>query len=316
MTVARKLFRGLLITAALLIALLTCAITYLWFSNRDLPMTYLEEKYGQGIQRVEVDGVSLAYRVEGEGPPLVLIHSHFYTMRQWQAWVDALKEDFTLVRFDLTSHGLTGPDPSGDYSRSRGARLLAGLLDHLEVERASIAGSSTGGGLAWYFAAHYPRRVDALVLINAPGMPRVTNKYMERGLPGWAGYAFYLLPEDLFKPFLQAPVADKSLITDDMVHEFHQMYRGEGNRMAEFHRMMAWERGDISEDLAKIDVPVLIIWGQENPQLPVEHARQFKDGLVHSPRVEIAIYPGIGHVIPLEAPLRSAEDTRQFLMEN
>ena len=316
MILLRKFLRGLLVTVALLITVLACLLAYLWVSNRDLPMTYLEEKYGQGVQRVKVDGVNLAYRVEGEGPPLVLIHSHFYTMRQWQAWVDALAQDFTLIRFDLTSHGLTGPDPSGDYSRARGARLLAGLLDHLGVERASIAGSSTGGGLAWYFAANYPQRTDKLVLINAPGMPRVTNKYMERGLPGWAGHAFYLLPEGLFRPFLEAPVVDNSVITDDLVHEFHQMYRGEGNRMAEFHRMMAWERGDISGQLAKIESPVLILWGADNPQLPAEHARQFKDGLVNSPRVEMAIYPGIGHVIPLEAPRRSAEDTRRFLLEN
>ena len=316
MSLIGSVIRLVALVAAALLAVLLLALAYLWISNRDLPMSYLDEQYGKGVQRVEIDGVRLAYRVEGEGPPLVLIHSHFYTMRQWQAWVNMLATDFTVIRYDLTSHGLTGPDPSGDYSRARGAQLLAGLLDHLDVDHAAIAGSSTGGGLAWYFAAHYPQRVDALVLINAPGMPRVTNKYMERGLPGWAGYAFYLLPEQIFKPFLQAPVVDKSLISDDMVHEFHQMYRGEGNRMAEFHRMMAWERGDISEDLAQIKAPVLILWGEDNPQLPVEHAQQFRDKLLQSPRVTIRTYPKIGHVIPLEAPRRSADDTHRFLLEN
>ena len=210
-------------------------------------MTTLEQQYGgNNLQRLDVDGVNLAYKVEGYGPPLVLIHSHFYTMRQWQTWVDRLQQDFTLIRFDLTSHGLTGADPSGDYSRARGSVLLTALLDHLGIARASLAGSSTGGALAWYYAAHYPQRVDKLILINAPGMPRVTNKYMEMGMPDWAGYVFYLLPESLFKAFLQAPVVDKSLISDAQVHEFHQMYRGTGNRMAEFERMQAWEKGDIS----------------------------------------------------------------------
>jgi pimeloyl-ACP methyl ester carboxylesterase len=297
-----------------LVLLLALGLAFLWWTNRDIPVEELEQRYGGAdLRHVDVDGVNIAYKIQGQGPPLVLIHSHFYTMRMWQPWVDALAADFTIIRYDLTSHGLTGPDPSGDYSRARGSHLLNGLLDHLGVERASIAGSSTGGALAWYYAARYPQRVDKLILINAPGMPRITNKYMERGLPDVAAYVFYLLPESLFKPFLQAAVADKSLISDAQVHEFHQMYRREGNRLAEFHRMQAWERGDISPDLARIEAPTLIMWGEENPQLPVEHVQQYAEKLINARVVEQRIYPNVGHVIPLEMPIRSASDARAFL---
>ena len=311
---AMRILRILGTTLAALATLLLLAIALLWWTNRDIPAQELEQRYGgTGLNKVMVDGVNIAYKVQGQGPPVVLIHSHFYTMRLWQPWVDELAGDFTVIRYDLTSHGLTGPDPSGDYSRARGSQLLNGLLDHLGIERASIAGSSTGGALAWYYAAHFPQRVDKLILINAPGMPRITNKYMEKGLPDWAGYLFYLLPESLFKAFLQAPVSDKSLITEEQVHEFHQMYRREGNRMAEFHRMRAWERGDISPYLARIAAPTLVMWGEENPQLPVEHVAQFSEQLSNAPRVEQRIYPGVGHVIPLEIPTQSARDARTFL---
>lgn len=308
----------LLARVGLVIAcLLALSLAWLWWSNRDLPVELLEARYGgDGLQQVDIDGVALRYKVEGSGPPLVLIHSHFYTMRMWQPWVEALAEDFTVIRYDLTSHGLTGPDPSEDYSRERGTDLLRGLLDHLGVDRASLAGSSTGGALAWYYAARFPGRVDALVLINAPGMPRVTNKYMERPLPDWFGYVLYLLPESLFRPFLEAPVADKTLITDELLHEFHQMYRREGNRMAEFHRLRAWERGDIAPALAQITAPTLVMWGRENPQLPVEHAAQYRAALTAAPTVETLVYDGVGHVIPLEAPRQSAMDARAFLLEH
>ncbi len=299
----------------LILALVLITVTYLAWSYRDIPMQDLELRYGgDNLQRINIDGVNLAYKVEGEGPPLVLLHSHFYTMRQWQTWVDVLAEHFTVIRYDLTSHGLTGPDPTEDYSRKRGTYLLAGLLDHLGIAQTAVAGSSTGGALAWYFAANYPQRVDKLVLINAPGMPRVTNKYMERGLPAWAGYVFYLLPESLFKPFLEAAVVDNSLITEDRVREFHEMYRGTGNRMAEFHRMMAWERGDISSDLARITAPTLIMWGEMNPQLPAEHVAQYREMLIAAESVTDIIYPHIGHVIPVEIPRQSAEDALAFLL--
>lgn len=311
-----RILRWLGIAIGALAGLLLLGLLFLWWTNRDLPAAQLDHLYGgSDLRRLNIDGVDLAYRVQGEGPPLVLIHSHFYTMRQWQPWVDELAGDFTLIRFDLTSHGLTGPDPSGDYSRKRGAQLLKGLLDHLGIERASIAGSSTGGGLAWYFAAHFPERVDRLILLNAAGLPGATNKWMEMKLPDWFGYVLYLLPEGLFKAFLQAPVVDKSLITDEQVRAFHLMYRREGNRMAEFERMRAWDRRDISEDLAMIRAPTLVMWGEQNPQLPVSHASGFATRLINAERVEQRIYPGIGHVIPLEIPAQSARDAREFLQE-
>ena len=306
----RLVFRSL-IAVLLIVALGLC---WLWWSNRDIPVEILEQRYGgDNLQSAMIEGVPIRYKVEGSGPPLILLHSHFYTMRQWQTWVDELADEFTLIRYDLTSHGLTGPDPSGDYSRQRGTDLLDGLLQHLKIEKAAIAGSSTGGALAWYYAARFPEKVSGLVLINAPGMPRITNKYMEKPLPDWFGQALYLLPQSLFRPFLEAPVADKAVITDELVEEFHLMYRREGNRMAEFHRLKAWERGDISPMLEKITAPVLILWGEDNPQLPVEHAEQYATALVNAQRIKIHLYPGVGHVIPLEIPFQSARDTAAFL---
>ena len=299
---------------AILLVIFLLGILALWWVSRDLPVAELEARYGgANLQQADILGVPVRYKVEGSGPPVLLIHSHFYSMRMWQPWVDALADDFTLIRYDLTSHGLTGPDPTEDYSRARGIALALGLLDHLQIGRAHVVGSSTGGALAWYLAARHPERVERLVLINAPGMPRVTNKYMERPLPDWFGYLLYLLPEATFRPFLEAPVVDKSLITDELVEEFHLMYRREGNRMAEFHRLRAWERGDIRPDLARITAPTLVMWGQENPQLPVEHVQQYAAALINAALVETRIYPGTGHVIPLERPTESAVDARDFL---
>ncbi len=301
---------------ALLLVLLLLGLAWLWWSNRDLPVEVLEARYGgDNLQVANILGVPLRYKVEGSGPPVVLLHSHFYTMRMWQPWVEALREDYTVIRYDLTSHGLTGPDPSEDYSRQRGTDLLDGLLQHLAIERASIVGSSTGGALAWYYAARFPDKVDALVLINAPGMPRVTNKYMERELPSWFGHLLYLLPRNLFRGFLEAPIIDDSLVTDELLTEFHEMYRREGNRMGEFHRLLAWERGDIRPTLSRITAPTLVLWGEENPQLPVEHVALYEEALVNAPAHRSVIYPGVGHVIPIEAPAASVRDTRAFLEE-
>ena len=70
---------------------------------------------------------------------------------------------------------------------------------------------------------------------------------------------------------------------------------------------------DIGEELSRITAPVLILWGEENPQLPVGHAALYRDQLVNAARVQAIVYPGVGHVIPLERPQQSARDTRAFL---
>jgi pimeloyl-ACP methyl ester carboxylesterase len=312
-----EVLRWLLRIIASIFLFIALVLLYLWWSNRDLPVAILEQQYGgENLQQALIEGVPVRYKVEGQGPALLLIHSHFYTMRLWQPWVEELSEHFTVIRYDLTSHGLTGPDPSGDYSRERGMQLILGLLDHLDITSAHIVGSSTGGALAWYTAARHPQRVNKLILLNAPGMPRITNKYMEKTLPDWFGYVFYLLPEQVFRPFLEAPVVDKSLITDELVTEFHRMYRRRGNRMAEFNRLLAWERGDVRPDLARITAPTLIMWGEQNPQLPVEHVGQYREALINAVQIEDIIYPDIGHVIPLEIPRQSALDAKAFLLEN
>lgn len=298
----------------LLLLLIAAYVIWVLLAYRDLPVEELEQRYGGNqLQKVMIDGVHLRYKVEGQGPVLVLIHSHFFTMRQWQPWVDQLSGRFTLVRFDLTSHGLTGPDPSGDYSRERGSQLLTGLLDHLQIQQASLVGSSTGAGIAYTFAANNPQRMQSLVLINAPGMPKTSNKYMDKPLPAWGAFLFYLLPEALFDGFLKAPIVDDSLVTPELLREFFDMYRREGNRHAEYQRMRAYEKGDISPLLAKITSPVLLLWGEKNPQLPVQQVELFKQKLTASKKVQSIVYPDIGHVIPLEHPQQSALDVANFV---
>ena len=79
-------------------------------------------------RQVDVDGVPLRYRVEGSGPALLLIHSLYFDMGMWDGWAPKLADRFRVIRFDMTGHGLTGPEPNGDYSMARDLALIRGLL--------------------------------------------------------------------------------------------------------------------------------------------------------------------------------------------
>jgi pimeloyl-ACP methyl ester carboxylesterase len=301
-----------------LLLILICAyLVWCLIAYRDIPVEQLEQKYGgSNLQQVNIDGVPMRYKVEGTGPVLVLIHSHYYDMGMWDAWVAALKDQYTLVRFDLTTHGLTGPDPKDDYSMGRTLQLLDGLLAHLNINKFSIVGSSLGGNIAFHYAAFNPQNIDNVVLINSGGMRRPKTKRNSGPIPLWVDYASYLLPTLLFDKFVNWMIVKDGVVNDELVERFHQMFRREGNRFAEFNRLRQFDVGSPETVMPQVKAPVLIQWGEDNPQLPSELATRMAAMMTGSARVETIIYPGAGHVLPLEEPQKTAQDVVAFINAN
>ena len=301
----------------LLAAIIALAVTWvLWslLAYRDIPVETLEQQYGSNnLQQLEFDGTHLRYRVDGEGPALLLIHSHYFNMRMWEDWVPQLAEYVQVIRFDMTSHGLTGPDGRGDYSMERDLAHIEALLDHLDIEEFAVVGSSLGGNMAFHLAARHPDRVSHLVLANSGGLPRQGSRGTQGTVPGWIDYVSYLVPTSAFRAFLEWMIIEDSVVTDAQVEEFHRMFRREGNRFAEFSRIRQFEVGDPVPVLEKVIAPVLILWGQDNPQLPVEQVGKFETLLTNAQRVETETYPGIGHAIPLEMPAEGSRRVLEFL---
>jgi pimeloyl-ACP methyl ester carboxylesterase len=318
-TVFKQLLRQLARVAgwglASVLSLMVLWVCWSLLAYRDSPIDDLDRWYGgPDTAHTEIDGVSMHYRVEGQGPPLLLIHSHYFNMRMWDAWVPVLAEHFRVIRFDMTSHGLTGPEPNQDYSMERDLELILGLLDHLEVQHFSVVGSSLGGNQAFHLAGLYPQRVKQLVLINSGGIPRPNSRAAQGTIPAWVDYLSYLVPTTAFRSFLQWMIIDDALVTDQMVQEFHQMFRRQGNRFAEFNRLRAFESSDPTALLAAVEVPVLVLWGEDNPQLPVSQMQAFESLLVNAASVQTRAYAGVGHVIPLEIPRQGSRDVRDFLL--
>jgi pimeloyl-ACP methyl ester carboxylesterase len=296
-----------------------CAALALWVlwslvAYRDIPVAVLEERYGApSLSIAQVDGVPLRYRVEGQGPALLLIHSHYFTMRIWDDWIDTLAPHFTVIRFDMTSHGFTGPEPNGNYSMERDLLLINGLLEKLDVDRFSVVGSSLGGNMAFHLAARQPQRIEKLVLINSGGLPREGARGTGGTIPAWVDYVSYLVPTTVFKSFLQWVISDDTLVTNSMAAEFHDMLRREGNRFAEFDRLRGFDVGEPLPLLASITAPTLIMWGKDNPQLPLQQAERFEQLLTAAESVQRRDYPGVGHVLPIEIPAQGSADLLQFL---
>ena len=307
----RWIFRLIMILVG--IVAVTVAIG-MWI-YRDLPADELERRYATPpSQFVEVDGVRFHYRDEGAGPVIVLIHANWANMLDWQPWVEALRDSYRVVRFDMTGFGLTGPDPTGDYSVPRTVALLHQFTRALELERFTLTGASLGGTIAMHYSVTYPGRVERIVLVSPGALnPRVRGRTTPAELPRIADVLTVITPKALPRSILESGFGDPSRITEDLVTRWHDFMRREGNRAAQLARQRQYISGDIDAVIGRIDVPVLIMWGQLNKQVPVALADELVALLKQSPQVDTLIYPTAGHQLAQEIGARTAADMREYL---
>jgi pimeloyl-ACP methyl ester carboxylesterase len=269
----------------------------------------------------KVHGHDVAYRQAGSGPVLVMIHGIAGSSGTWVPVMPLLAEHYTVIAPDLLGHGESAK-PRGDYSLgayASGIRDLLGVLGH---ERATIVGHSLGGGIAMQFAYQFPQMAERLVLVCSGGLGKEVSPILRAlTLPG----SEYVLPVVLARqvhdlvgaagsvlgrfglradPFLTEVWDAWSRLTDvkaqrAFIHTIRAVIDVAGQRVSARDRLY----------LAH-EVPTLIVWGDRDAVIPVEHGRVAHE-LMPGSRLEIV--EGAGHFLPLERPELLDRLLRDFL---
>ena len=288
-----------------------------WLWTPDKPREALEATYAAAPSRF-VEAAGLRWHVRDTGPAgapdapvLLMLHGFGSSLQTWDAWAADLQARHRVIRVDLPGAGLTGPDPSGDYSDERGVQLLVAMLDRLGVARAALLGHSMGGRLAWRFAADQPERVDRLVLVAPDGF---ASPGFEYGKPPEVGMAVrlmrYTLPKAVLRMGLEPAYADPATMTEALVTRYHDMMLAPGVRGALIARMEQMRLQDPRPFLARIAAPTLLIWGDRDAMIPVANAQDYLQAL---PRASLTVVPGVGHLPQEEAPAAALPALRAFL---
>ncbi|HLG74169.1 MAG TPA: alpha/beta hydrolase [Chloroflexota bacterium] len=242
------------------------------------------------------DGLRMYCEERGEGPPVVLVHGLRCSHVTWRHQVPALsRAGYRVVAPDLRGHGETDK-PVGPYSHELWTGDLLALLDILELEQPVLAGHSLGGGIVQSFALQHPERVHALVLVStspqrAPYVSEALRRSAEialkegrlpsaeasvRGRVG-PGYA-EAHPDEI-------AIESASMVTDPQAFGASCL----GN---------AADRNIVSE-LHRFTFPVLFIAGESDRADTKTNAARYRE---HLADVETHILPGVGHMVPMEAP--------------
>ncbi len=270
---------------------------------------------------IALHGRRVIYRITGSGPPVVLIHGMLNSSRHWQGVAERLADEHTVVAPDLIGHGDSAA-PRGDYSLGAHAASIRDLLAAIGIERATIVGHSLGGGVAMQFFYQFPQRVERLALVSSgglgrdvgpmlrtaalPGMskllsatihPRLLGALYETGarmrLRGMAGGAHLQAAARALRPLESEGAREAFLQT------LRAVIDGRGQRVSATDRLYLLEL-----------VPTLIVWGERDHTIPIEHGRAAHAAIRGS---RLRTLPGAAHFPNLEEPDGLARALLEFI---
>jgi len=253
---------------------------------------------------VEVSGLRLRVWEEGSGAPVVLVHGIGASVEYWRYTVAALAASQRVIAVDLPGCGFS-ERPKRLPTLAETADLLVGLLDLLGLQRASLVGSSMGGLVCLETALRYPDRVAKLILSNSAGLGREVNIFWRLMAVPWLGHGIVGLNQLLarrnrlnifFHPRSEPPIVERCRrwvarpdLADTLVGA------------AGYGLDLGGQRPSIvrTDRLRELSTPTLIVWGAQDPIIPVAHgARAHR--LIRNSR--LVVFDNCGHCPQLECP--------------
>lgn len=280
-------------------------------SLADLRAKYADE----GTRYVNVDGVDVHYRDEGEGPVVVLLHASFVNLSAWDNLADALKQNYRVIRFDFPNVGLSGPEtkepPGGKFNLiGRNVEVTAGLMDQLNLETFDLIATSSGASVGFRYASQYPERVKRLVLINSAGMPRTAQTDPNRDRADIAQWnAMEVKPMEYWEYAVGRNFPSKANAPDWFLELAFDVNRRTNTTPREKY---FFETGDPQTILSKIQAPTLLLWGMMNPTVVHLEADVIQHWMTSAPTV-MKKYEALGHYPYVEDPDLVSGDVLSFL---
>lgn len=278
----------------------------------DKTLEELAPKYAAApSQFMEIKGMKVHYRDEGEGTPIVLIHGTGASLHTWEDWTTDLVKNYRVIRLDLPAYGLTGQDPQKRYSSKDYVDLLHAFLGELKVNKFHLAGNSLGGLVSWLYASYHPEKVEQLVLLDPSGFPFKNTPMVIKmaKTPILNNFIRYITPRSFIEKNIKEVYFDETLIKESTIDRYHDLSQYKGNRQAFIDRAYV-EREDYTERLGLIQAPTLILWGENDAWIPVSDAPKFKAAIKDA---QMVIMPNTGHVPMEERPRESLAFVLDFL---
>lgn len=269
---------------------------------------------------IEMNGLRVYYELSGQGQPFyVLLHGFGASTFSWREVTGSLAEMGTVLVYDRPGFGLTqrpleweGLNP---YSPQANQELLVAFLDHFGVDKAVLVGNSAGGTLAMQAALRFPERIEALVLVD----PAV---YSGGGAPAWIrpllatpqlrrlGPLFVRRIFSSAENLIGMAWYDPNRITPEILDGYERPLQVANWDKALWELTLASRESDLASRLKEIQVPTLVMTGEDDRIVPVEESIRLSGEL---PDAQLEVFPKCGHVPQEECPVEFMDALREFM---
>ncbi len=262
-------------------------------------------RYLAVVRFVEADGIRVAYRQVGQGPPLVLVHGAAEDSRIWQPQLAGLADEFTVVAWDEPGAGRSGDLPEG-FTLADFAAALAALVGSLDLGPAHVAGLSWGGTVVLEMYHRHPGLVATLVMIDTYAGWKGSLSADEVRARVVGARAMVAAPPGEFDPtlpglFAAGPPAELVPLLAAIAADVRPATLG--------RQLEIMAETDLADLLPHVAVPTLLVWGDSDVRSPLGVARQFERGI---PDTELVVVEGAGHLSGLERPDQVNAAVREF----
>ena len=264
-------------------------------------------------RRTSVSSGEMAFIEEGdpEQPAVVFVHGFPTSSYLWREFVPLFAPWTHVIAPDLLGCGSSAMNEHAELHIRAQAGYIRELLAGLDVKRFAVVGHGHGGGIAQLLALE--GEVEAMVLVDSiafDAWPSETTKELQRSAPEDRRED---VVREAFDGFLQRAMGKPERRTNELRDAYMDPFVGEDGVRAFFRGIDAADGLGLTgreEELAALRCPTLILWGEDDPYLPVEIGERLNDAI---PTSSLAVLPGCSHLLPEDAPETIAPLTFDYL---
>lgn len=299
--------------------LITLALFYFLFPEQLVQlMRWAMRRRARVVRRtVTVDGRRWPYLEGGDPakPTLVMVHGFGADKDHWTFYAPWLTKDYRLIAPDLPGFGENDRDGELPFDVASQAARLKAFLDALGIERPHLGGNSMGGWIALRFAIDYPGALRTLTLMNNAGILGTNESELQR-----------LAADRDYNPLVLANLDDADRLIAFVVRKptyvparLKPVIYADALRHRDLLDKIFWiiademEEKPLNDELGKVTVPTLILWGRHDKLIDVSCVAVLEAGIAGS---RSHIFDHVAHVPMIEAPKATAEVQRAFLAEH